>query len=174
MTDAEFVEQSRRAQVERRQSLPAGLLGERTGDEGLAAAGGTVEQEILGLTNPVAAGEAGQLAAIQAAAGAVVDVLDAGALLELGELQEARQTTIVAVDDLAVEQQCEALVEGEAHGGALGELLGQGGGHAVELEPVQCIEGRLDEHGSVSPVVVERKYSAPRTLPCVGGVAAGG
>ena len=123
----------------------------------LAAAGGAVEQEVLRLADPVAAGEAGQLAAIKPAAGAVVDVLDAGALLELRELQQARQAAIVAVDDFAVEQQREALVEGEAGGRALGELLGERGGHAVELQPVQCIEGGLDEHGSTSPGEVERK-----------------
>ena len=46
--------------------------------------------------------------------------------------------------------------------------------HAVELEAVQCMEGGLDKYGSSSPSVidgvavwvVERKYSAPRTLPC--------
>ena len=148
VADAELVEQPRRAQVQRGEALPARLLGKRAGEEGLAAAGGAVDQEILGLADPVAAGEAGELGAIEPAAGAVVDVLEAGALLELRELQQAREPTILAVDDLAIDQQREALFEGEARGRALGELLGQRGGHAVELEPVQCIEGGLDEHGS--------------------------
>ena len=65
---------------------------------------------------PVAAGAAGQLAAIKAAPGAVVDVLDTGALLELRELQQGRQVPIVAVDDFAVEQQREALVIGSPSG----------------------------------------------------------
>ena len=39
VADAEFVEQPGRAQVKGGQTLPTGLLGERAGDEGFAAAG---------------------------------------------------------------------------------------------------------------------------------------
>src|SRR5208283_1743911 len=157
VTDAEFVEQAWRAQVERGQPLPTRLLGQCAGEEGLAAAGGAMNEQILGLANPVAAGEAGQLTALKATTGAVVDVLDAGALLELCELQQARQAAIVAVDDLAVEEQRQPIFEGEAGGRALGQLLGKRGSHAIEFEPIQCIEGGLDEHGSTSPGEVERK-----------------
>ena len=42
------------------------------------------------------------------------------------------------MDDLALDQQAEAFFEGKAVGGTLRELLGQRGGHAVELEAIQC------------------------------------
>ena len=61
VADAEFVEQPRRAQVKRGQPLPTGLLRECASQKRLPAAGGAVDQEILRLADPVAAGEAGQL-----------------------------------------------------------------------------------------------------------------
>ena len=122
-----------------------------------------MNQEILRRADPVTGGKADELAAIEPAPGAVIDVLDAGvAVLQLRELQQAPQALVVTVEHLAIEQQPEALFEGERCGGTLGELLAQSGGNAVELEPVQCIEKGLDEHGSRSPwgevvLGVERK-----------------
>ena len=47
VTQAELLEQPRGAQIERGQALAAGLVGEGTAEEGLAAAGGAVNDEIL-------------------------------------------------------------------------------------------------------------------------------
>ena len=88
--------------------------------------------------------------------------------------QQPSHAAVFPVDHLALEQQRDALLEGELLGGGVGHLLAQGERHAVQLQAVQCIERGLDEHGSSSPSVVdgvavwvvERKYSAPRTLPC--------
>ena len=97
-------------------------MGQRAGQEGLAAAGGPVDQEILRRADPVATAEAGELRAIQPAAGAEVDVLEAGAAhLELGELQQACQAPVVAMQDFALDEQPEALFEGEPLHGALGQ-----------------------------------------------------
>jgi hypothetical protein len=112
-------------------------MGEGTAKKGLAAAGGAMNDEILSRSNPIATAEAGDLAAIEAAARAKVKVLEAGALFEGGDLQQPTEPTILAMDDLALDQQAEALFEGETVGGTLGELLGQRGGHAVELQAVQ-------------------------------------
>ena len=75
--------------------------------------------------DPIATAEAGDLAAIESAPCAEVEVLEAGAFLEGSELQQAGEAAIVAVDELALDQQAEALLEGEAVGGTLGELLGR-------------------------------------------------
>jgi hypothetical protein len=112
-------------------------MGEGTAEKGLAAAGGAVNDEILSRANPIAAAEAGDLAAIESAPSAEVQVLNAGAFLEGGDLQQPAQSAILAMDDLALDQQAEALFEGETVGGTLGELLGQRGGHAEELQAVQ-------------------------------------
>ena len=63
-------------------------MGQRTSQEGLAAAGGAVDDEVLRRGDPLAGGETGQLRAIQSAARAQLDVLQASALLQLRELQE--------------------------------------------------------------------------------------
>src|SRR6266508_1636828 len=174
VTQAQFLEQSRRTQVQRGQTLATGLVGESASEEGLAATGSAVNDQILSGTDPIAAGEACQLTAIESAARAEVDVLEAGALFEGGHLQQTCESAIITMHDFAIEQQAEALFEAEAGGRALRELLGERGGHAIELEPVQCIEGGLDEHGAESPEV-ERKWSAPRTLAWWdGGGEAGG
>jgi hypothetical protein len=75
---------------------------------------------------------------------------------------------------LALEQERDAFLEGELLGGRVGHLLAEGESHAVQLQAIQCIKSGLDKHVSSSPSVVdgvavwvvERKYSAPRTLLC--------
>ena len=94
-------------------------MGEGTAEKGLAAAGGAVNDEILSRANPIATAETGDLAAIESAPGAEVEVLNAGAFLEGGELQQAGESPILAVDDLALDQEAEAFLEGEAVGGTL-------------------------------------------------------
>jgi hypothetical protein len=81
MTDTELIEQPWGAQVQRGEPLPACLLSEGAGEPRLAGAGGAVEQEVLRVTYPVAAGEAGDLVAIETAPGTEVDVFDAGVAL---------------------------------------------------------------------------------------------
>ena len=86
MTEAQFLEQAGGAQIERGQTLAAGLVGEGTAEEGLAAAGSAVNDEILAAADPIAAAEAGDLAAIESASRAEVEVLEACAFLKGGEL----------------------------------------------------------------------------------------
>jgi hypothetical protein len=120
-----------------------------------------MDQEALASADPLAGDEAGQLRAIQSSARAVVDILDHGALLELRELEQAREPPALPMQALALEQQRQALLEGQFLGGRLGHLLAQRKGHARQLQAVQCIEQGLDEHGSSSPwslgLRVERK-----------------
>ena len=138
VAQAQLVEQTRGTHVERAQALTTCLVGERAGKEGLAAAGGPVDEEVLGGADPVAGAKAGELRPVQPAAGAEVEVLEAGAAhLELGELQQACQAPVVAMQDFALDQQPEALFEGEPLHGALGRLLGERFNHAVELQAVQ-------------------------------------
>src|SRR5690606_2977385 len=66
MADAELIEQPRCAQVQRGEPLAACLLREGTGEPRLARAGGAVQQQVLRAAYPVAAGEAGDLVAIEA------------------------------------------------------------------------------------------------------------
>src|SRR3972149_3637454 len=167
VTQAEFIEQARGTQVEGGQALAASLMCQRATQKRLATAGCAVDEKILMAADPVAGAQARQLRTVKTAASAEVQVLDGSAFLELRELQQASEPPVLAVGDLALDQKPEAIFEGEALGAGLGHLLGERGGHAVELQLVQCIEGGLDKHGSGSPVsvvVVKRKYSGPRRL----------
>src|SRR3989304_516594 len=167
VTEAQFIEQARGAQVERGQALAASLMGQCAAQKRLATAGCTVDEKILVLTDPVAGTQARQLRPVKTAASAEIEVFKGSALLELCELQQTREPPVLAVGDLALDQQAEAIFEGQALGAGLGHLLAQRGGHTVELQLVQCIEGGLGKDGSGSPVsvvVVKRKYSGPRRL----------
>jgi len=89
----------------------------------------------LALADPVAVGEAGDQALVEATAGAVVDVFEAGiALLELGLAQQAIEATRVAPTALAIDQQAEPVFERQFVAGRQAALLFQCTSHAVELE----------------------------------------
>jgi hypothetical protein len=81
------------AHVQHREAAACGLMRQGTSQPRLAAAGGTRDEQIARMTQPVATGQRGDEPAIQPAAGAPVDVLDAGrADLELGRLEQAVAT----------------------------------------------------------------------------------
>jgi hypothetical protein len=81
--------------------------------------GGAGDEHVAAVADPVAAGQRGDEVAVQAAAGAPVDVLDAGAAdLELGGLEQPRHALAVAPVDLALHQQRQALFEGQRLGGS--------------------------------------------------------
>src|SRR5277367_2204183 len=68
-----------------------------------------------------AAGEAVDQAAVETARSAVVDILEAGGLAQLGNAQTLGERGIVAFDGLAIDQHRQALVEAEAI--AVGQAL---------------------------------------------------
>ena len=114
VADAEFVEEPRRTQVERGEALAAGLLRKGASKPRFARTGCTVDQQILRLADPVTAGKARELTAIESAAGAVIDVLHAGiTMLELRETQQARESLVVAVEHFTINEQPQALFKGK-------------------------------------------------------------
>ena len=86
MTQAELLEQSWGAQIQGGQALTAGLMGQRTSQEGLAATRCAMNEQILTQTDPVTTGETGELRPIHSSMGTEVEVLDTGALPQLREL----------------------------------------------------------------------------------------
>ena len=88
--------------------------------------------------------------AVEAARGAIVDVLDAGLLAQLGVSQPRRQPLVASQRRFAVEQQREPFGVAEARGLAAGFDVGEGLGHAVKAERVELIEGRMGEQGVIS------------------------
>jgi hypothetical protein len=108
---AQFLEEPRQTQVAGGVALAAGLVGERAGDPGLAHAGGAEDEEVERLAYPVAGGELGDERLVEAARGAQIEVLKAGALLEAGLAQAGLQAPILALGELPVGKQPEAFLE---------------------------------------------------------------
>ena len=101
--------------------------------------------------DPAAGGELADDGLVELAAGRVVDGLEAGLReLELGLLEGAGEALVLAGEPLGVDEQAEALVEGEARQLGVLLLLGPGVRHGVELEGLQLLEGRGGQHGGRS------------------------
>src|SRR5271165_165917 len=145
--DAQFFEQAAEASVEDGKALTTCGLTQRTGEPSLAEPGGAGDEDIIAAANPVGAGEAGELARIETAGTARVEVLDAGVwIFELGLFEQAFQAPGVAPGELAIDEKAEAIFEGEAGGHWLGELLFEGAGHAIEAQSAQVGYGLLSQH----------------------------
>jgi len=76
MCDLRLVEPAGRAHVQHRESAARGLVRQGTTQPRLAAAGGTSDQQIARMAQPIAAGQRGDEAAVQAPAGAPVEIDD--------------------------------------------------------------------------------------------------
>ena len=107
--------------VEDGEAVAAGLVAERTGKPGLPGAGWADDDQVVGLTDPLAGGEGLEERTVETAGGAIVDVLDGGRLTELGAGQAAREAAVVAGSDLAIDEEAEPI--GVRHLGGLGIVL---------------------------------------------------
>ena len=76
----------------------------------------------------------------------VVDILHTGVEAQLGGLEQAREPAVVAVEDLLIEQQAEALLERQFFDGGLSQLLLEGRGHAGESQRMEFFQGVLMQH----------------------------
>ncbi len=125
--DAQFFEQAAEARVEDGKALATRGLAQRTGEPGLAEAGGAGDEDVVSGANPVGAGEACELTRIETTGTAGVEVLNAGTgILELGLFEQTFQAPRIAPGEFAIDQEAEAVFEGEAGGQRLGELLFEG------------------------------------------------
>jgi hypothetical protein len=120
------------------------------GDPGLAHAGGPGDEHVVTVAQPLATGQFGDQAAVQAAAGAPVDVLHAGAaVLEAGGLEQPRHALAVAPVDLLLHEQAEAFVAAQRRGAGGQGAVGQRVGHAVQAQRAQLGQGVFVEQGSL-------------------------
>lgn len=86
------------------------MVGQSAPQKGLSTPGGAVDEKILVLTDPIAGGETRQLRTVQTATSAEVEVFEGSALLQLRELQQASESPVLAVGELALDQQAEAIL----------------------------------------------------------------
>ena len=84
---------------------------------------------------------------VETAGAPEVEILDRGVDAQAGRLQAALQATVVAVLGLAIDEEPEALLEGERRVVGPLALLGIGARHAAEAEGLELLERGVDEHG---------------------------
>ncbi len=105
MGDAQLLQQAWRAQVQGAVAQAAGLVAQRAGQPGFASTGRAGQQQVELLADLVAAGQGGDQALVQGAAGTAVEIFQASAgVLELGLLAQPHQALVITPGQLAVEQ----------------------------------------------------------------------
>jgi hypothetical protein len=147
----ELVEEAGGPAVAGARALAARLMRQGAGEEALADAGGADQDHVVVLGDPAAGGELADDGLVELAPGRVVDGLDARLReLELGLLQGPYEARVLPGAPLGLDEEAEALVEGE--GGEIGLLLlrGPGRGHGVELEGLELFHCRGGQHRWVS------------------------
>jgi len=115
--DGELLEEARDAVVEDVAAVATGLVADGAGDPAFTEAGGAGDQQVLRAIDPCAVGEMGDDGAVETARRAQIEVLDAGGLAERCELQAGDEAAGVAFGGFAVDEEAEALLEGQAIGG---------------------------------------------------------
>ena len=145
--ERELAQQAREAVVAGREALATRAVAERAGQVALAGARCAGDEDALVIADPLTAGEPQHERALQTAGRPEVDVFDRGREVELGYLQEPREAPVVTDRDLPLEQEGQAVLEGEALDVGHSELLLEGVGHAGEAQLVELVEGLLGQHG---------------------------
>src|SRR5687768_881342 len=98
------------------------------------------------LPHPLAGGEAGHEGLLQAPGMPIVDSFDAGSLAQLGLPQACDQPTVFPLRKFTVDEEPEALLEGEGRDIGHLELLAERLIHPMEAQGLQFVEGEMREH----------------------------
>src|SRR6266853_1580026 len=117
----EIGEQARCMLVEYREALAAGLVAESASQPRLSDAGRADHDQVVMLADPFAAGELAEQGAVEAAMGAVIDVLDDGGLAQPRFAQAAGEALVLAAGRLAIDEQPEPVLAAEFAG--IGSVL---------------------------------------------------
>jgi len=146
----EFVDETRQTEVSNREVLPARGLSERTGDVALAHAGRATDEDIESLLDPTEVHQARPQSAIEASCSALIDILDGGALWQLGPAQTLGEASTRPLRALVIEEEAKPLVKG--HGSKVWALtlLVEGPGHATKTKIEKGLMQRLSQHATSS------------------------
>ncbi|OWK35365.1 hypothetical protein PSOLE_46950 [Pseudomonas oleovorans subsp. oleovorans] len=147
MGQTQFFQQTWQAQVAHAVALPAGLVGQGAGQPGFTDTGGAADDQVEAVAQPLTTAQLQDQRLIQSARAAVVDVFEAGVVLEPGLAQAAAQALVIAFGQLAVDQQAEAFFEAQAVDVRGFQLFIQRLEHAVQAQGLQLVQGRMGQHG---------------------------
>lgn len=96
--------------------------------------------------DPFAVRELMEQSAVEAARGAVIDILDDGMVAQSGIAQPSGKAFVAAMRDLAIDQQAEPVGMGQGRALAGGFEFGEGLRHAGKAELAELIEYRMGQH----------------------------
>lgn len=142
-------QQTWKADIEDAMSVSTGLVGQRTGEEGLADAGRAAHEHILVRLDPVTGHQAGEQRPVETAWMTEVDILRGGGLLEFGPFEASSVLSGFALSSFAVEQQAQAFFETELADVCLLSLCRQRAGHAGQTQLLQAVESGMVKQGDV-------------------------
>ncbi len=121
-------------------------MAERASKPTLSDAGRTANDQIVVHADPIADHELLEELAIEAARGAVIDVLDQRLLAQPGIAEPGGEFLVVPVGHFPVEQESQPFRMGECRGLGGGLGLAEGFGHAEQPELIELVEGGMGEH----------------------------
>jgi len=98
------------------------------------------------LPHPLAGGEASHEGLIQSAGMPIVDIFDAGHLAQLGLAQARGQAPVFPLREFAVDEEPQALLEGEGCHVRHLALLDESLIHAREAQGLEFVEGGMRQH----------------------------
>jgi hypothetical protein len=104
MRDAKVGEQSGHSCVEDRHVFSASLVAERAGEPALAETGGSGDEQIASLGDPITSRDFEEQRTVEAARRLIVDVLDAGGMTQLGDPGPCFKLLLPAQRQFIVEQ----------------------------------------------------------------------
>jgi hypothetical protein len=118
-------------------------VGQRASEECLSDAGRTQDEEVEVEVDPLALGQVEHEAAIEAARGGHIQVLDSRRERQFGGPQATFETAVVAVGALHVDEQAETILEGQVGVLRIVKLLFERGTKGGQPELGQSVEQRL-------------------------------
>ena len=129
------------------ESIPASFLGQGAGEPAFPHPSRTQQENVLMLSDPDGIlSQGAEERVVQAAGGAEVNVLDRGAITELGLGKAARQGAVLPPGPFLIDQEGEAFLETESREtvplGRIG-LCAKGLGHAVQAQGFEFSKSRL-------------------------------
>lgn len=128
----ELIDEARKAEAAHREIGTTGRVCEGGGQIAFADPGRSGHQHVQVLSDPGQIRDLGELAGIDAARRAGVEIFQAGGHRDLGPAESLAQAAAGPLSTLLLEHQPESVLESHLAPIARGELLLEGGGHAVE------------------------------------------
>src|SRR6516165_6707338 len=130
-------------------------MGERGCNKGFPDTGRPCDQNIQVSADPAEIAYGGQQRRVEVSRETVVQILQTRRLRQCRHPQTLRKAVVVALGQLVLQQQIQALLEAQRADIRIGELSLQSTEHAVEFEFGEQLQQWFDQHGRSPSRVVD-------------------